>query len=313
MTLLNCNIRQWFTLIMPIPLLLFFPMGTDAQPTISFTFDDGITGDMPGFTFEEWNSMLLGHLDNAGIKSVFFVTGANKLDEKGRFLLNSWDSSGHKVGNHTFTHPNYGSATTTFEQFEQEFLITDTVINRLDNYTKLFRFPYLKEGDTKEKVIKFRELLENNGYRNGYVTIDASDWYINSRLLTRLRQNQSADIEAFKLYYLEHLFDRAVYYENLSLELTGRHINHTLLLHHNLAAALFLGDLIEMFRSKGWKVIDADKAFEDPVFRLKPLNIPAGESLVWALAKASGNFEHLLRYPAEDGAYEKARMDKLGL
>jgi hypothetical protein len=35
--------------------------------------------------------------------------------------------------------------------------------------------------------------------------------------------------------------------------------------------------------------------------------------LIWALAKKSGRFDNVLRYPAEDGEYEKPFMDKLGL
>ena len=86
-----------------------------------------------------------------------------------------------------------------------------------------------------------------------------------------------------------------------------------ILLHHNLAAALFLGDLIQHFKDKGWEVIDADKAYKDMVYDEVPDNVPAGESLIWALAKKSGKFEKVLRYPAEDGEYEKPFMDKLGL
>ena len=54
-------------------------------------------------------------------------------------------------------------------------------------------------------------------------------------------------------------------------------------------------------------------AYEDPIYSNFPTNVPAGESLIWALAKQSGKFEGTLRYPAEDGEYEKPLMDKLGL
>lgn len=86
-----------------------------------------------------------------------------------------------------------------------------------------------------------------------------------------------------------------------------------LLLHHNLAAALFLGDLIEYFEVNGWNVIDTDKAYQDKIYDQTPGTVPAGESLIWSLAKQSGKFEHVLRYPAEDSQYEKPLMDKLGL
>jgi len=74
-----------------------------------------------------------------------------------------------------------------------------------------------------------------------------------------------------------------------------------------------ISDLIEMFKRKGWQPIDVEEAFTDSVFRAEPKTVPAGESIVWALAKEKGTISRSLRYPAEDGEYENAKMDKLGL
>ena len=278
---------------------------------ISFTFDDGSLSDRPGYPLEEWNQLLLSHLEEAEVKAIFFVSGFNKTGEKGQALLKSWNDKGHGIANHTVTHPNYNSSKVSFEDFRDELLNNDTIIRQYSNYIPLFRFPYLKEGNTPEKVSKFRKLMKEHAYRNGYVTIDASDWYIDSRLVKRLKENPEADLEGFRQFYLEHLFERANYYEDLSFKLTGRHISHTLLLHHNLAAALFLDDLIQMFRKNGWEVISAEEAFQDEIFEQQPVH--AGESLLWALAKDSGKFEELLRYPAEDSRYEEEKMNQLGL
>lgn len=289
------------------------PLALSAQPVISFTFDDGVTNDMPGYKFAEWNGMLLDNLDKAGVRAMFFVTGNNKNDDIGQALLRVWSNRGHRIGNHTWSHPNYGSGEVSFDRFKNEFLSTDSVISQYPGYIKMFRFPYLKEGKTREKIDSARSLLKNHGYRNGYVTIDASDWYINSRLTMRLRKKPNANVDSFKKFYLEHLYARAVYYEDLAYKLTGRHISHTMLLHHNLAAALFLDDLIALFREKGWKVISAEEAYRDPIFEMQPANVPAGEGLIWALAKESGKYDDVLRYPAEDSKYEEARMKDLGL
>jgi peptidoglycan-N-acetylglucosamine deacetylase len=283
------------------------------QPVISFTFDDGITNDMPGHSFEQWNDMILLHLEQEGVKAVFFVTGNNKSDQKGKWLLNSWNDQGHRIANHTFNHPNYNRKDVTFEQFKIEFLMTDSLIRKYSNYLRMFRFPFLKEGDTREKIDSFRALLSEHKYRNGYVTIDASDWYIDSRLRKKLQKNPNEHIEKFEQYYLKHLYDRAMYYEKISWGLTGRHIKHTLLLHHNLVSALFLGKAMKMFKEKGWVIMDADKAFDDEIYKKQPTNVPAGEGLIWALAKESGRFASILRYPAEDSEYEKVEMDRLGL
>ncbi len=288
---------------------------SDASPKVSFTFDDGITADLAGYPFEEWNQMILTHLEKENLQAAFFVTGQNKLDEKGQFLLKSWNDDGHQIANHTFSHPNFNAETNTAEVFATQLMQTDSVIANFPNHVKLFRFPYLKEGRHPAKVDSIRNILASQGYANGYVTIDASDWYVNSRLIKKIKSDgmENAKIDAFRDFYVQHILERAEYYEKLSFDLHNTHINHTLLLHHNLTSALFLGDLIKAFKSKGWQVVDSGTAFKDPVFSKIPNPDFAGESLIWAQAKQSGNYEEILRYPAEDSRYEKDGMDQLDL
>lgn len=285
------------------------------KPTISFTFDDGITNDLAGFDFKEWNGMILSHLNNNKVKATFFVTGRNKTDETGRFLLSTWNDKGHNIANHSFSHSNFNSDKNNVQLFENELNKTHNIISKFSNSVSLFRFPYLKEGSNKYKVDSIRNVLKNHKYKNGYVTIDASDWYINQRLINRINSVglENTEIEKFKSFYIQHLLERANYYERLSYKINNRHIGHTLLLHHNLTSALFLGDLIKEFKEKGWVVIDAEKAYQDKIFNKVPKSEFAGESLIWSLAKESGKYNGLLRYPAEDSRYEKDIMDSLGL
>ena len=259
--------------------------------------------------------MILSHLENENLNAVFFVTGRNKSNSKGQYLLKSWDDNGHHIANHSFSHPNFNSEENTAEIFEKELLQTDLIISKHKNHTKLFRFPYLKEGQNRTKVDSIRDILSQHNYSNGYVTIDASDWYVDQRLIKRINEVgiEKTEIDKFKDFYVQHILDRAGYYEELSYQMNGRHINHTLLLHHNLTSALFLDDLIKSLKAQGWEVIDADKAFQDEIFQNIPKSIFAGESLIYSMAKQSEKFGHLLRYPAEDSRYEKDKMDKLDL
>lgn len=293
-----------------ILLSVFFYSSIYAQ-SISFTFDDGTLGDRPGYSFEKWNALLLQKLKDNNVKATLFVTGRGKDSEQGKYLLESWNNDGHSIANHTYTHPNYNNPKVTFEQFKNELLKNDSLIKQYSNYQKYFRFPYLKEGNTKEKVEAFRKFLTEQHYKNGYVTIDASDWYIDSRLIKKLRTDPLFNIDKFRKFYLEHLWSRAQFYEKLAFELTGRHVKHNLLLHHKLAAALFIDDVIQLFKEKGWKVLSAQEAYTDPIYTQIPNN--AGESLIYALAKDSKKYEGKLRYPAEDSRYEKQKMDDLGL
>ena len=107
--------------------------------------------------------------------------------------------------------------------------------------------------------------MKEYNYHNGYVTIDASDWYINDEMVKALKKDSSIDITPYKEYYLKHILEHANYYNNLSKQLTNREINHTLLIHHTLLNALFLDSLIVMFKNAGWELINASEAYKDSI------------------------------------------------
>jgi len=112
---------------------------------------------------------------------------------------------------------------------------------------------------------------------------------------------------------MAHLLDRAAFYRQLSLDVLGHEIRHTLLVHYREINALFLPEVIRAFEKAGWEWVDAKRAFADPVFQAEPKTLPAGESLVLALAAETGRFKDRLRWPGEDDTYEKPKMDALGL
>jgi peptidoglycan/xylan/chitin deacetylase (PgdA/CDA1 family) len=279
--------------------------------SIAFTFDDGPDmADGVRMTAAERNAAILRQLADAKVKSVLFVTHTDR-DERRSALLRQWGSAGHMIGNHTVTHPDFNSKEMTLEKFQQDMLACDEAIRTLPGYTRIFRFPYLKEGDTVEKRDGFRAFLKSVNYRTGHVSIDMSDWYYNSRLRERLSKDPGADLNPYRDAYLEHVYDRAQYYDGLSQKVLGRSVLHVILMHHNLINALFLHDVIRMFRDKGWQVIDAKIAFADPVYHAEPDTLPAGESILWALAKQKN--VPGLRWPAEDDIYEKPILDRLHL
>ncbi len=284
-----------------------------SKPSVCISFDDGNSKGILSYSNEDWNNLILSHLSKNNIQAIFYVWAGGMDNSRGQEIINEWSSKGHLIGNHSYSHLNYNKEEITFEIYRDDFLKCDSLIKNNNNFVKYYRFPYLKEGNTAEKRDLFREILKNNNYKTGHVTIDASDWYIDSRLISKLKENKNFELEKFKSYYVNHIIDRAKYYNSLGVALTDRNIQHTLLLHHNLVNALFLTDIIKAFKQNGWEVIDAEKSFSDPIYREVPSVVPAGESLLWALAKEKGRYDSILRYPAESAQYEKQAMDSLGL
>jgi peptidoglycan/xylan/chitin deacetylase (PgdA/CDA1 family) len=279
-----------------------------AQGVIALSFDDPNTAPSPLMTWQERNQKILQTLAFHQLKTVLFVCSNKVNDPRGRALVNSWDKVGHAIANHSATHPNFGSKKATAAQFEQELIRCDSFIAEYANVTKLFRFPFLKEGFSAEKRDSMRQILEQHGYRNGYVSIDASDWYVDLMLCDSLRKNQYLDPRPYKEFYVSHILERANYYDSLAVVLTGRKVQHVLLVHHNLLNAMFLDDVIRSLTAKGWAFHQTLDAYKDPIYREQPDIVPAGEGIIWALAKAQEKHAKKLRYPAEDSEYEAERL-----
>jgi peptidoglycan/xylan/chitin deacetylase (PgdA/CDA1 family) len=287
--------------------LLLFALTAHAQG-VALTFDDGLD---PRSQPEAaaWNAAILKALDGADVTSMILPACRVTESAAGLELVKAWGLAGHAIGNHTWTHPNLSSASVSAQDFIADVERCDRVLNTLPGWSPRLRFPYLKEGATMEKRDALRAWMAANRYRPAPVSIDGSDWYYNTRWLTWRKEQGERDDARYRQAYLEHLWDRANFYDSLSRRVLGRSANHVLLLHTNAINAAFLGDVIAMFRARGWKIVSPEEAFGDPLYAMQPQYLPAGESILWALAKQAG--VEGLRYPAEDGKYEQARLDAL--
>lgn len=143
------------------------------------------------------------------------------------------------------------------------------------------------------------------------MSIDASDWFYNQKYIEYEKLNDDGKLKQLKKAYISHLLNRADYYDNLAFQVLGRSPKHVLLLHTNAINGAFLTDIITNFRNKGWSIISPQDAYKDQLYQESSQNIPAGESIVWSIAKTKGISN--LRYPAEDAPYEIENLQKFQL
>jgi peptidoglycan/xylan/chitin deacetylase (PgdA/CDA1 family) len=282
-------------------------------PQLALTMDDPRLKLDLNFRWQDANSRILKALDSRNVRAAVFVCGMRLDESDGSKLLSLWDQAGHLICNHSYSHLNYCDTRIGYSDFAVDFLKNEKIIAPYHSRAALFRYPFLKEGDTADKRDKFRGLLKERGYRVGHVTIDASDWYVNQRMADRWIKKPKDSINPYRDYLIAHLLDRAAFYRQLAIDVLNRDIRHTLLVHYNALNALVLPDAMAAFEAAGWQWIDASLAYQDEVFRSQPKTLPAGESLVWALAAETGRFKDRLRYPGEDGVYEEQKMNDLGL
>lgn len=278
--------------------------------TLSLTFDDGLNPDTQPAA-AQWNARLLAQLEQAGITAMVFPALVRTGPGSGIRLIADWSAAGHAVGNHTSGHRSLAANTVSLADFIEQVSEAQAHFGHLPGWQKRLRFPYLKEGNTAEKRDGMRAWLQANDYRPAPVSIDASDWYYDQVFSAWLALGDNAKAEQVKQAYIAHLLQRAGYYDQLAQQLLGRRPAHVLLLHTNQLNAAALPALIHAFHAAGWQFVPPLQAFDDALYQQQPDTLPAGESLVWALAKAQGLPG--LRYPAEDAQYEKPLLQAQGL
>lgn len=287
----------------------WLPLAAAAQ-VIGLTFDDGLDP-ARNSKAESWNARILHALEQQQLHAIVFPSLNQIGGDAGMALIEQWSAAGHGVGNHTAHHRSLSSSKVTLQGFIADVQLADEALHHLPTWLPMLRFPYLKEGDTRDKRDGMRDWMREHDYRSAPVSIDTSDGYYNQRYLALLAAGRSEPVKRLRRAYVRHLLERAAYYDNLARQVIGRSPAHVLRLHTNALNAAALPEVIEAFRNRGWHFVAARAAFDDPLYAMQPMTLPAGESILWALAKERD--VDGLRYPAEDAAYERPLLQRQGL
>jgi peptidoglycan-N-acetylglucosamine deacetylase len=280
---------------------------------IAITLDDPHTEGTPLLDAEARNGRILGVLSRYRVRAALFVCGRRVDSAAGHQLLSAWSARGHILGNHSYSHLSLHSSETEPETFERDIMRADSLLEGFQGYRRIFRYPFLQEGNTVTRRDRVRGFLKARGFSIGHVTVDTSDWYLDMRLRRRLTGTSSVDLGPYRQAFVSHVTRNAEYYDKLAIRAVGRSPVHTLLLHHTLASALFMSALLRTLQRSGWNLVDPEEAFGDPLAQQTPDVCPAGESLVWSIARSVEGIGPQLRYPAEDAMYERPELDRMGL
>lgn len=253
---------------------------------IALTFDDAPRRDGNYFTGIQRTEMLIDKLSESGVKGAAFFCTTSHIDSLGDLRLKKYANADHIIANHSHKHPSLNR--TNSQEFVTDLKIAHKKLRDYKTFKKWFRFPYLHEGNTIDKRDSLRKVLKEMNYINGYVTIDNYDWYFESLFQKALKENKKIDYEKLKSLYIEHIWNSVLFYDNIGKEHLGRSPRHVLLLHENDLAALFIGDLIDHFKSNGWDIISAEDAYIDPIASEIPDVIFNNQGRIAALANAKG-------------------------
>lgn len=232
---------------------------------IALTFDDPPRGDGWRFTGEERGAALIAALKAGGVEEALFFVTTSGLDRQpdGDARVRAYAAAGHALANHTHTHPwaNQTDAAAYLADIDE----ASARLDAFEGVVPLFRYPFLDEGRTPEKRAALRQGLAERGLTNGYVTIDTYDWHMESLASEAAKANPDLDLAALRDLYLAVNVDAAEFNDAVAREVLGYAPVHSLLLHENDLAALFIDDLASALREAGWEIVPATSAYDDPI------------------------------------------------
>ena len=271
------------------------------QKKVCFTIDDlpvvnygkaDITVD------KEITTKLIASFNKYAIPAIGYVNerklySDRNLDDMKVALLKIWLEGGYELGNHTYSHPSYHKV--SYDAFINDLIAGEKVTKPLaEGYGSkyhYFRHPYLHIGKTKESADSLSMFLSEQGYVESPVTIDPDDYLFAKKYHVALINGEQEVAKKVAQLYLDHIERKILYYENVSVALFDRNMNHTLLLHANLLNADYLDEMAEIFQKHNYHFVSQtdvleDKAYQTEITKYGPWGISWLDRWALSLGKA---------------------------
>ena len=204
-------------------------------------------------------------LQERGIRATGFAVGG-QINSDTRPALAAFAAGGHTIGNHSWSHPDYG--TLSEEAFLQETRRTDEVLAEWITGPRYYRFPFLREGETEAAKDAADRVLASLGYQNVPVTIDNDEWQYNADYVSALERGRKRQAQAIAAAYIAHMQERTAHFQSLAIDELGGDVDHILLLHLNRINADHLETLLDWYADQGWAFIPVGEALKHPVFEM---------------------------------------------
>jgi peptidoglycan/xylan/chitin deacetylase (PgdA/CDA1 family) len=118
--------------------------GGENTRVVALTFDDG--------PHEQYTPLVLDALAASNARATFFVSGWRLRDAENVEILQRTAQEGHQLANHRYTHAE-PSPTLTAEEFEEELMLTNTLIERYTGQKPTaFRHPWGTGSDELDAI-----------------------------------------------------------------------------------------------------------------------------------------------------------------
>jgi peptidoglycan-N-acetylglucosamine deacetylase len=219
-----------------------------------------------------------------------FVNGKRVTDDPAtEAILRLWAKAGNPLGNHTHSHVSLNAA--DLPAYRADIEAGEEILRRIEPREaiwKVFRYPFLFEGETVEKRDAVRGYLRDRGYVIAHVSIDADDWAFNRPFARCAARGDTASLKRLRAEFVTAHVEELRRMRELGRLLTGgREVRQVLLLHAGIADADAAEELLAAYEREGVRFVELATALADPFYALDagpPLR--AGSAFPYRVARA---------------------------
>lgn len=239
--------------------------------SVAVTFDDLPFAGTDLGVAEVATDALLVALATRDVPASGFVNTA-ALDRAGgetrAALLEAWLDAGHRLENHSRSHPHYNGA-------EQAVYLADVAEghDRLAAFlepwrqaVRWYRAPFNEVGETAEKRRALLDLLASQRVALAPFTVEHSDWMFDAVYRRALDASDHALAARVRTAYVAQLDRALAFAEATSRETFGREIPQVLLLHANRLNADAMPAMLDRMAARGYRFVTLDEASADPAY-----------------------------------------------
>jgi peptidoglycan/xylan/chitin deacetylase (PgdA/CDA1 family) len=194
---------------------------------------------------------------------------------------------GLELGNHTYSHLSINAG--PLADYEADVLKGETITKQLlaakGRPIRYFRHPYLFTGRSLEIKTELAKFLGDHGYTIAPISFDDADYIFSAAYDKAFDKGDEELMKKISAAYVPYMEAKQAYWERQSVKLFKREISQTLLIHANFINSDYLGDLIAMFKRRGYRIVSLDEALKDEAYKLPDTYLgPAGISWLhrWA-------------------------------
>lgn len=253
--------------------ILIFSISVFSQPLpkektrVAVTIDDLPFSSYRTLSMAEKNfiyDQLINAFQKNNIKALCFVIGSNYKPADEPFLKRIL-AAGHQLGNHSFSHYDYNGV--SFEQYSNDILKCDELLQKFNVTKRYFRFPYLTEGNSKEKVESIYSFFNKNQITPVPVSIFCTDVNFSQAFERAYSKNDKKEMDRIANEYLTDFRKNSKYGIEFARTHTRRNPGHILLFHISLLSAYTIEGLINICKENNLEFVHIDEILKEEWYK----------------------------------------------